>query len=361
MSDVIDIHDYPDHPVSERTPDGGWIWSVGQRSMLGAAFEHLPAMAQWRVAGKPFVVSEFDLNPPNDHASETMPLLSLMSAYQGWSGFAEFAWFNFQKDDLNRDRINSAFATSGHAGQIAFMPASAMLLREKLVRPAQTRATLEVGDERLRATDLSGIAVAPVWQSQNVDRSDGWQTALAVSVKAGDELRLQGQAPTQSTNGKFATDTGQIRFDRSKPGAETMTVNAPALRMAFGHTGGKSFELGDAKIRVEPGTRENYANLAVVALDGLPLVQSRKVLVTAVARVENKGMIYNADRTSVGKEWGEGPTLAEPVKFSVSLPGAGWRASVLDGKGRVTGALKMSGATLRVSQPSSLWYLLERP
>jgi len=34
-------------------------------------------------------MTEFDLNPPNDHASENFPLLALLAAYQGWAGFAE--------------------------------------------------------------------------------------------------------------------------------------------------------------------------------------------------------------------------------------------------------------------------------
>ena len=362
-SDVIDVHEYPDHPRGARQEDGGWIWSVGQKSMLGAAFESLPALAQWRVANRPFVVSEFDLNPPNDHASEAIPLLSLMASYQGWSGFADYAWFNFQPGDLNRDRINSAFGTSGHPGQIALMPAAALLFRLGLIQPATARETLTISGKTLEKGDTNWSALSELWKSRDAHRADGWQTGVAVQIADGATAKkttLQGAPPSANLESKFASDTGQIRFDRSAPGAQTMTVNAPALRMAFGYTGGKTFDLGDARITVRSGTRENYANLMVVALDGLALSQSKKVLVTAVARVENAGMKYNADRSSVGRDWGAGPTLAEPVKFSIGMPGANWRAFALDGHGQKSGALPMNGAVLQVSQPTSLWYLLER-
>ena len=360
-SDVIDIHDYPSHPNGTRDESGKWTWSTARKSMLGEVFDRLPHLALWRVQDKPFFVSEFDLNPPNDYSSETIPMLSAMTAYQGWSGFAEYAWLNFPGGNYDPNAIRSPFQTAGHAGQIAWMPTSALLLRQKLIAPAQSQRTLNISKESLLGGTYDWSSMTQNWDGVGSQRTDGWRQRLAVNIAPVATPTAVGNAPADSDDKLVVSDTGQIRFDRTTKGAETMTINAPALRMAFGHTGGQSFDLGDAKISVEPGTLENYANMALVALDGLPLSQSRRVLVTAVARVENKGMIYNEARTSVGKEWGEGPTLAEPVKFAVSVPGAGWRASALDGKGRVVGALKMSGATLKVSEPSSLWYLLERP
>jgi hypothetical protein len=64
------------------------------------------------VAGKPFLMTEFDLNPPNDHASENFPLLALLAAYQGWAGFAEYSWYNFQGGKQGHSRIQSHYATT---------------------------------------------------------------------------------------------------------------------------------------------------------------------------------------------------------------------------------------------------------
>ena len=57
-------------------------------------------------------------------------------------------------------------------------------------------------------------------------------------------------------------------------------------------------------------------------MDGQPINQSRSLLLTAVGKVENKGMQWNAERTSVGRDWGTGPTRAEgiPARFIIGFP-----------------------------------------
>ena len=360
-SDVIDIHEYPAHPRGQRD-ERGFLWSIEQKSMLGAAFGGLPGLAQWRVEGKPFVVSEFDLNPPNDHASETFPLLSLMATYQGWSGFNDYAWLNFQPDELDPNRIHSPFATSGHAGQMAFMPASALLFRLGLVRPAQAQSTLMVSANALRDGDSSWSALSTLWKPFGINQADAWQQKLAVQVLAGGETKFKGtKSQLQSDHARLVSDSQQIVLDRSTEGAEILTVNAPALRMAFGFIGGHSFDLGDVKLKVQTGTLHNYANVMLVALDGRPIAQSKKLLLTCVGRVENAGQKFNAARTTVGRDWGAGPTLAEPVRLSLDLPGRNWRAAALDGAGQIVKNVPMKMSRLETAPEfGTLWYLIER-
>jgi hypothetical protein len=45
------------------------------------------------------------------------------------------------------------------------------------------------------------------------------------------------------------------------------------------------------------------------------------VLVTIVARAGNQGTVWNEARTSLGKNWGDGPTIAERVPATVTLDG----------------------------------------
>jgi hypothetical protein len=90
------------------------------------------------------------------------------------------------------------------------------------------------------------------------------------------------------------------------------------------------------------------------------VAETRRLLLTAVARVENAGQCWNETRTGV-TEWGEGPTLAEPVPLTVTLPGTGWRATALDGSGRRRAQVPMSGAALKTAGVhATLWYLIER-
>jgi hypothetical protein len=130
--------------------------------------------------------------------------------------------------------------------------------------------------------------------------------------------------------------------------------------MLIGRIGGRRFEAGDVAFEVGEGTRNGYANISLVALDGKPVADSSRLLLTAVARVENKGQKWNEERTGV-YDWGEGPTLAEPVPLTLELPGNGWRATALEGTGRPRQSVPMDGSTL-TTDPShgTLWYLLSR-
>jgi hypothetical protein len=136
-----------------RQPNGGFIWSWGNYSMLtGGPLGQLSSMALWQVRGKPFMVSEFDLNPANDFAAETLPLLSTLAALQGWDALAEYAWLDFQLDEpdpSNTRRIYSPFATTGHAGQMATVPAAALLFRLGLIDPHATTRRTTVGRDFL--------------------------------------------------------------------------------------------------------------------------------------------------------------------------------------------------------------------
>ena len=53
--------------------------------------------------------------------------------------------------------------------------------------------------------------------------------------------------------------------------------------------------------------------------------------------------------------------MAEPVALALTLPGAGWRARALDGKGRPTEDVRMVGDVLVFgAEYATLWYLIER-
>lgn len=360
VSDAIDCHAYPAHPHREQDERGSY-WSIRNVSMIDGAFGGLEGLARERVAGMPYFVTEFDLNPPNDHASETFPMLALLAAYQGWAGVADYAWYNFQRT-YGHSRISSHFATTGHAGQMAFVPAAALLFRQGLVSPARGRALLNVPEDGILAGLVNNVwyGAGAAWEGAGVPASAAWRTGLANQLVQGAAAPSVESAPSP-LDGPMVSDTGEIIFDRTEQGREYLAVTAPAVRLLIGRIGGRTFDLGDTTFAVAPGTFRDYANIALVALDGRPIAESSRLLLTAVARVENAGQVWNRDRTSVGHDWGEGPTLAEPVAVTLSLPGESRRASALDGNGRVQRPVPMDGATLTTGgQLGTLWYLIER-
>ena len=86
----------------------------------------------------------------------------------------------------------------------------------------------------------------------------------------------------------------------------------------------------------------------------------------AVARVENSGMTWNAERTGL-TSWGHGPAMAEYVPLTVTLPGPQLRAERLDPAGGIDAQLAVTVAAggggrsvLHLNHEPSLWFLLRR-
>ena len=93
--------------------------------------------------------------------------------------------------------------------------------------------------------------------------------------------------------------------------------------------------MGSWEVQAKSSPR-NFAALTLNAVDGRPIEQSHTLLLTALANVENKGMMWNASHTSVGDQWGTGPTQAEGIAATILLTTEAKKATVyaLDATGK---------------------------
>jgi hypothetical protein len=128
-----------------------------------------------------------------------------------------------------------------------------------------------------------------------------------------------------------------------------------------GFVGGRKLALGGWEVEVAKKGR--FAALTLSALDGRPAERSRSLLLTAVGRVENAGMGWNAERTSVGNRWGKGPVRAEGIAGTVALKTRAGSATVyaLDGTGKRRGKVAARVAEGRLvfrigPEHRTLWY-----
>jgi hypothetical protein len=241
------------------------------------------------------------------------------------------------------------------------IPSMALLYRRGLVKTAQARRLLSFAESEIpsRMAGNVGYGVPDLSQRLKGEVSDVWRGSVACRIAADGDASLSGRSGSREPT--LRSDTGEIVFDRSERGAESLQVNAPAARLLIGYVGGRDFRLGDVSLCVGKGTFRNFANISLVSLDEKAVCESKKLLLTAVARVENKGQTWDEKRSGV-IDWGEGPTLAEPVPFKVTLPGSGWQARPLNGKGQAVATVAMPGSELTgAASHATLWYLLTRP
>jgi len=107
-----------------------------------------------------------------------------------------------------------------------------------------------------------------------------------------------------------------------------------------------------------------FASVMLVSLDGQPVGESRRLLLTAVARAENTGQAFSPGRTEI-PERGRAPVLAEPVDCTVTLrtdvPLHAYPLSPTGGKrdDQLATVQRDGGLSVSVSHAHSPWILLE--
>jgi len=89
-------------------------------------------------------------------------------------------------------------------------------------------------------------------------------------------------------------------------------------------------------------------------MDDLPLAESKRMLFVIMGKCENQGMGWNEARTSVGREWGKGPSIAQGVPYTLTVGERKLKAWALDAAGRRMGEA-VEGQALEL-EAQTCWY-----
>ncbi len=360
LCDYIDIHAYWQHPHFPNRPWDRRDWVIGNSPLVReSSGGTLTRLAAHRVAGKPFTVSEYDHSAPSEYCAEMFPMYASFAAFQDWDGIYQFCYGRQEEP-----RIESYFAMRNHPGKMCFVPVAAVMFRMGAVHPARMKVTLTVPQESVLAHLASGSgAVQRAWEKGGVSALAALCHAVQIRLVPG-KGQFVAQPKVQIPQGVRQSDTGEIVWDTTDPKQATYLVNAPAVRAAVGYVAGRKFNLGDVTVRFGQSAN-NFASFALAALDGRPIAQSKRLLLVACGRVENTGMVWNDQRTSVADRWGTAPTVVEGIALQVTVPGSLARVAALDGTAVPQAEVPTSsvgGATVLDLGPSwkTVWYYLER-
>ena len=197
--------------------------------------------------------------------------------------------------------------------------------------------------------------------AENVSMSEAWKTAgVTTSEFLTHRLELcftpGGKLEAEVTK---APASPMVAWDAD---AGLFTVDAPAAKAVVGRCAGRTTMLEGVEFDVKANSR-SFAVLTVNAVDGKPLARSGRLLLVAAGAVENTGMGWNADHTSVGTQWGRAPTVCEGIAAKVVLTTAAKAARIqaLDGNGARAGEVPATLAAGKLSfeigpQFKTLWY-----
>jgi hypothetical protein len=258
------------------------------------------------VAGKPLTVSEWNVVAPgavpDRHA---LPLyIASEACLQGWDALMQFAYAQLPPEAGAGARDWNSF---NDPGLMSTMPAAALAFRRQHVREADSSYVLEgrspgFFDEprtpdscaALRTATQRGKFLAALPATRQLP----WLHAATVAAGAR-MMPDPGESVLPKDSGSATSDTGELHRDWEQG---IFTVETPLTQAAMGWIGGRRIELSDVVIAVDTPS----ATVAVQSLDGAPLGESRRILVSVGARA-----VPVASASS--------PYATEPVHGSIAI------------------------------------------
>lgn len=366
--DFVDAHAYWQHPRFPRRPWSRTDWYVPNRSMVDSPEEStILRLSLGRVLGKPFTVTEYNHPAPNEFRAEAIPLIAAYGALQDWDAVFLYS-YHHAVGEWDRRYIAQYFDIDSDPGKMVQMPVGAAVFRRRDVSPARGEVVIRLSrEEACSATARWGLNPVEGLRAAGYDPLTALRSRVAlVFDRAAKGIEVE--PPSAPAEGPFLSDTGQLRWEVEPDRGGLFTIDTPRSKAVVGRLGGRTVRLDGLTVRM-PETDTNFASLTFTAMDGEPLSRSSRILITAVGRVENTGMVWNPEHTSVSDKWGTAPTIAEAVSARITLKTSlpGLRLHPLDDSGQPRGEGKPvsvgpEGATFDIgSRQRTLWYVLTAP
>lgn len=319
--DCIDTHAYWQHPVFPGRPWDAENWLVQNLSMVSARGGVLPELALRRVLGKPFCVTEYGNPAPNTYGSEGHILRAAYASLQDWDYISASRYSHSNTWD---DRcVLNFFDINQHPTKMAtLIPAAAIFLR------GDVKAALQLVVARLgKEQEVDVLRHGHAWEMVHAgdagvprEASLIHRVALATGDRPAPAFAL---TPDQAavTGDRFDSDTGELAWDVREKARGVVTVNAEESKAVIGFGGGKRFDLAGVVIEPGPTRQAGWSAITVTAMEGDFGKPPCRMLVTATGSAENTKMGWkNAEKSTVGKDWGQAPTLVEGIPARITLP-----------------------------------------
>ncbi|MBV9851540.1 MAG: carbohydrate binding domain-containing protein [Armatimonadetes bacterium] len=348
-SDFADAHAYWQHPSF---PHRAWDpvdWNIPNTPMVADLASGgggtLRDLAAYRIAGRPYSVSEYNHPAPNDYQAETVPVLASFAAFQDWDMIYLFDYGAYGAQAAN-DKIQGYFGVGSNPAKMAFFPAAALIFRAGEMPPAVGASVLGAGPSGWKVKFAQGVP----------DAARAWQASGRPPAFLNGRLALGLTRSTSVTQGNTHPAT-VLKTVKTSAGARYV-ADSPNAVAIVGFVGGQTVTTHEAQFLFRP-FGNNFVAVTLTPLDGRPIAQSRHMLLTLAGKVENQDMRWNAARTSVGDRWGHGPTMAEGIPATVTLPHMQVRrVYALDATGRRTQEVGPARVFDVGPQYKTVWYEL---
>ncbi|WP_428717380.1 hypothetical protein [Undibacterium curvum] len=282
--DYVDEHVYVDH---YQFPGKDWDrndWKIRDQSALKEGWSNLLSRAYYRDARKPFVISEFNQAYPNRQSAEIIPVMATLASMQDWDGL-----FFFQYGDVNlRDPAPDSFSLTGHSGQLVTTGLSSALFRQFQLQPNPELALVSLpANARLSlASQLESVnpAVYPGYLRANLQISEDAVMSRRIAMDFAALAQSKNQdvsnmvsAPELGAEVSVRASGQQLLIQREQPQIWMQNLYS-AVQLGVSDTANLSLKILNPQIS---GEGRKYATFLLGTRDGLPLKQSRRLLLVA--------------------------------------------------------------------------------
>jgi hypothetical protein len=360
--DVVDAHNYWQRAIYPHKPGDPKDWNVPNISMAGVQDGGtLATLALRRVVGKPFIVTEYGASSPNTHSSESFLQLCAVAGLQDWDGVFAYT-YNRRTNDWDTQRITSFYDIDQHPTKMATLPAALALFMRGDIEPppgGPVAAEMNWGDA-VDSIRKAGPAVDAKFYG--IPREETFRFPIGMRTANANKL----QVPKATGNPAiYSSDNGHLTWDTT---AHRMLLASPLSAGVVGSVKeGETIEVGG--VRIVPGaTCQNWATINVTVMEGPDLQRAKRILVTATGSAENTGMKWqDAQKTSVGDDWGNAPSLVEGISARIGVPfQKRAQAWILDARGQRVKEItagRVTGKTEIAISPEhqTLWWEIAFP
>lgn len=321
--DAMDSHAYWQHPQfltgRDWDPD---LWTVVNTSMVNSPTSNtLTAMARQRVKGYPHNVTEYQHASPNTYGSEAPILAAAYAALQDWDSLW---WFEYKTGAA--EYVTGFFDHGGHPAKMANNLLAACLFRRGDVQPARQELTLALPSSAEAELARTRGEAWSIVDGSKLDVPATLSLTHRLSLSIGEAPGGLATVPAAPAGTALVADTGELRWDTSRPNQGVVTINTPRTKAVVGFTTARSFDLGG--VVIAPGTtRQDWSTIGLALLEGQSFAApaGARGIIVATGDQENTGQVWKdhssiAAKTSVGTRWGSAPTLVEVVPATITLP-----------------------------------------
>jgi hypothetical protein len=333
--DYVDDHFYVDHPTylaPTRVPPSR---SANVSPIAGGA----PGgrrCAFTRVYGKPLTITEFNYCGPGRYRGTSGLLTGAMGALQDWDGLWRHV-YSYSRENIERPAAMYYFDVAADPLTQAAERAGLCLFLRGDLEPAKHAVAIDCMPGDLLASAKTARDRTPPWDGLAWLTRVGWRigdssklTGTDLSLAFGTEgkvfapgtekailetFRLRGWLPagnrTDFAKNRFQSENGSVTVDSPE---NMFTLDTARTAGGFAPAG-KRIQTRAASIDI----LDAEATVWVTSLDGRPIADSRRLLITHLTDLQNTGTRF-ADRSQQALlAWGKLPHLVRAGRANLAL------------------------------------------